>query len=159
VEKASLPKTEEEDSEEDGQQPDTDLLGLLEDLDQAVCESSDPEEPFEQSSKHDTSDNGNVDNLRLLDRGGGAAGGETYILDGPWVSDVGNAFTVDSGHEGPDDGAGLVPHCEVLKASRRCESREGEAQRGSGGGKVVPSWWRGVRVTRRTLAGCVVARR
>jgi hypothetical protein len=70
VEKASLPKTEEEDSEEDGQQADTDLLGLLEDLDQAVCESSDPEEPFEQSSKHDTSDNGNVDNLRLLDCGG-----------------------------------------------------------------------------------------
>jgi hypothetical protein len=37
-----LPETEEEDSEENGQETDTDCLGLLEDLDNAVHECSNP---------------------------------------------------------------------------------------------------------------------
>jgi hypothetical protein len=63
----SVPEAEEEDSEEDGQYPYTDGLGLLEDLDQAICEGSNPEKPFEKGSKHDTADDGDVDNLRTLD--------------------------------------------------------------------------------------------
>lgn len=58
-----LPESEEEDTEEDGQNADTDRLGLLEDLDNAVQESGNPEEPLEQGSQHETTDDGNVGNL------------------------------------------------------------------------------------------------
>jgi hypothetical protein len=59
-----LPKAEEEKTEENRQNADTDRLGLLEDLDNAVQEGSNPQEPLEEGCKHDSADNGNINNLR-----------------------------------------------------------------------------------------------
>jgi hypothetical protein len=61
-----IPETEEEDTKENRQKTDTHGLGLLKDLDQTVCERGNPKEPFEQSSKHDTANDGDIDNLFLL---------------------------------------------------------------------------------------------
>ena len=58
-----LPETEEEDTEEDGQNAHTDCLGLLEDLDNAVHERGHPKEPLEQRHQHERSNDGNVGNL------------------------------------------------------------------------------------------------
>ena len=58
-----LPKKEEHDTKEDRQDADADCLGLLEDLDDTVQKCSNPEEPFEQGGQHETSNNGNIDNL------------------------------------------------------------------------------------------------
>lgn len=61
-----LPECEEEKTEEDGQNSDTDGLCLLENLDDAVQEGSNPEEPFKQSGQHDSTDNGDIDDLRVV---------------------------------------------------------------------------------------------
>jgi hypothetical protein len=45
-----LPEQEEEDTKEDGQNPNAPVFGLLEDFNNAVQERSDPEKPFEQRS-------------------------------------------------------------------------------------------------------------
>jgi hypothetical protein len=61
--KVCSPKTEKEETEEDGQNAHTDGLGLLEDLDNAVQEGSNPQEPLKEGCKHDSANNGDVDNL------------------------------------------------------------------------------------------------
>lgn len=63
VRKKSLPKEEEEDSKEDGQDADGNGLGLLEDLDDAVEKGSDPEKPLEEGGQHEGTNDGDVDNL------------------------------------------------------------------------------------------------
>jgi hypothetical protein len=68
VEALSLPETKEEETEEDGQNADTDGLGLLENLDNAVHERSNPQEPLEECCKHDGADDGDIDNLVELVR-------------------------------------------------------------------------------------------
>lgn len=111
----NLPKTEEEDTKEDGQESDTDRLSLLEDLHKAVCECGDPEEPFKQSSKHDAANDGYIDNLSLLAAVLDTVNVEqTYVLDRPWVIDVWNT-SVRPGHKGPDNGSQLIPHGEVTE--------------------------------------------
>jgi hypothetical protein len=60
-----LPKTEEKDTEENGQNPNAHGLCLLENLNNAVQEGGDPEKPFKQSGQHEKADNGNVNNLQL----------------------------------------------------------------------------------------------
>jgi hypothetical protein len=59
----NLPETEEEKSEKDGQNANTDCLRLLEDLDNAVHEGGNPQEPLEECREHDSADDGNVNNL------------------------------------------------------------------------------------------------
>lgn len=61
-----LPETEEEDTEENGQDAHTDCLCLLEDLDNAVQKRSNPEEPFEEGCEHERADNGDIDDLLQL---------------------------------------------------------------------------------------------
>jgi hypothetical protein len=61
--KSSLPETEEEESEEDRQNANTNCLCLLEDLDNAVHECGNPQEPLEECCKHDSADDGNVNDL------------------------------------------------------------------------------------------------
>jgi hypothetical protein len=63
AEQMCLPKTEEEETKENRQNAHADCLGLLEDLDNAVHERSNPQEPFEERCKHDSADNSNIDNL------------------------------------------------------------------------------------------------
>jgi hypothetical protein len=63
AEQMCLPKTEEEETEENRQNAHADCLGLLEDLDNAVHERSNPQEPFEERCEHDSADNSNIDNL------------------------------------------------------------------------------------------------
>lgn len=63
AERMCLPKTEEEETEENRQDAYADCLGLLEDLDNAVQERSNPQEPLEKCCKHDSADNGDIDNL------------------------------------------------------------------------------------------------
>jgi hypothetical protein len=58
-----LPKTEEEETEENRQDAHADCLGLLEDLDNAVHERSNPQEPLQERCKHDSADNSDIDNL------------------------------------------------------------------------------------------------
>lgn len=66
VGRENVPKAEEEDTEEDGQKAHTDRLGLLEDLDDTVQKCGNPKEPFKQGSKHDSADDGHVDNLVVV---------------------------------------------------------------------------------------------
>jgi hypothetical protein len=61
----SIPEQEEENTEEDGQNADAHGLGLLEDLDNAVQEGSDPEKPLEEGCQHEGADDGDIDNLHL----------------------------------------------------------------------------------------------
>jgi hypothetical protein len=60
-----LPKTEEENTEENGQNANTNCLGLLENLHNAVQKGGDPEEPFEQSSYHESTNDGNINDLKV----------------------------------------------------------------------------------------------
>jgi hypothetical protein len=66
LKKNRVPEAEEQDAEEHGEQSHTHGLGLLEDLDDAVQERGDPEKPLKKSSKHDTANDGYVDDLCLL---------------------------------------------------------------------------------------------
>ena len=61
-----VPEAEEHDTEEHGEQSHAHGLGLLENLDDAVQERGDPEKPLKKSSKHDTANDGYVDDLCLL---------------------------------------------------------------------------------------------
>jgi hypothetical protein len=63
----NLPEQEKEDAEEDGKDAHADRLGLLENLDDAVHECSNPQEPFEQRGKHEWADDGDIDDLLRLD--------------------------------------------------------------------------------------------
>ena len=60
-----IPKSSEENHHDNRENPDTDGFSLLEDLDQAVQESSEPQKPLEESGQHDTADNGGVDDLGI----------------------------------------------------------------------------------------------
>jgi hypothetical protein len=60
-----LPEKEEEDSEENGQDPDTHSFGFLEHLYNAVHKGGNPEKPFEQGHQHESAHDGNVNNLQL----------------------------------------------------------------------------------------------
>lgn len=83
-----LPEEKEEDAEEDGQNAHADGLCFLEDLDNAVHERSDPEEPLEESREHEGADDGDVDNLVELGLVVGAKTRVTYVLDWPRIGKV-----------------------------------------------------------------------
>lgn len=84
----SLPKQEEEDTKEDGENADTDRLGFLENLDDAVHEGSDPQEPFQERRKHERANDGDIDNLGGLDRGYKFLASRTYVFGFPRVCNV-----------------------------------------------------------------------
>ena len=44
------------------------MLRLLKNFDEAIDESGQPQEPFEESSEHDGADNGDIDNLGVHQR-------------------------------------------------------------------------------------------
>lgn len=57
------PKQEKQDAKKYGKNADTDGIGLLEDLYDAVQKCSDPQEPLEECSQHEGANNGDIDNL------------------------------------------------------------------------------------------------
>jgi hypothetical protein len=95
VEGICLPETEEEDTEENAQNADADGLSLLEDLDNAVHEGSDPEKPLQECHQHERANDGNVNNLLPLVLVLTVSDDEfTHMFGLPWISDVRDAAVV-----------------------------------------------------------------
>ena len=74
------------------------MLGLDEDLHQAVEKGSQPQEPFEKSQEHYTSHDGKVDDLRFVNHAPpniGVVKKIAHILLRPWIRDGLHAIIVD----------------------------------------------------------------
>lgn len=61
-----LPKSSEQDHDDDREDADADGFGFLETFDQAVQECGNPEKPFEKRSQHTDTNNGYIDNLLMV---------------------------------------------------------------------------------------------